>query len=200
MEYRDITPSLIDELNEAVRNDSGRDFFEALGFDVYDCEDGRWELSGIHTKGGVEMIVMVDKESWIASFEEYYECFDVDEEIRIHREDPFGSYCRAFTCRQSVDDFEDWDNYIKELVDIANAGGKHKYRKHLYHDTAKSVLIFPKIERFNLEELDELEDSDLMDLYYEYSCEVKKMSLDEFVNNFNRCNESVMDKYVKFIG
>ena len=92
MEYRDITPSLIDELNEAVRNDSGRDFFEALGFDVYDCEDGRWELSGIHTKGGVEMIVMVDKESWIASFEEYYECFDVDEEIRIHREDPFGSY------------------------------------------------------------------------------------------------------------
>ena len=85
-------------------------------------------------------------------------------------------------------------------VDIANAGGKYKYRKHLYHDTAKSVLIFPKIERFNLEELDELEDSDLMDLYYEYSCEVKKMSLDEFVDNFNRCNESVMDKYVKFIG
>lgn len=199
MEYRDITRSLIDKLNEAVSNDSGKDFFEALGFDVYDCGNNEWELSGIRTKGGVEMFAVINKESWIASFEEYYDCFDVDEEISIYRADPSSLYCRTFTCRQSVDDFEDWDNYVKELVDIANAGGKYKYSKHLYHNTAKSVLIFPKTERFSLEELDELEDSSLMDLYYEYPSEVKKMNLDEFVDSLNRCNESVMDKYVKFI-
>jgi hypothetical protein len=200
MEYREITPNLIDELNEAVRNDSGRDFFEALGFNVYDCNDGRWEMSDVHTKGGVEMIVMIDKDDWIDSFEEYYDCFDVDEEIRIHREEPYGSYCRAFTCRQSVDDFEDWDNYIKELVSIAKSGGKYKYRKHLYHITAEFVLIFPKIEAFKLEELDKLEDSELLDLYYSHSSEVLKLSLDEFADYFNRNSERVMDNYMKFIG
>lgn len=200
MEYREITPNLIDELNEAVINDSGKDFFEALGFNVYDYDDGRWEMSGVHTKDGVEMIIMIDKDDWIDSFEEYYDCFDVDEEIRIHREDPYGSYCRAFTCRQSVDDFEDWDNYIKELVSIAKSGGNYKYRKHLYHTTAEFVLIFPKIEAFKLEELDKLEDSELLDLYYSHSSEVLKLSLDEFADYFNRSSERVMNDYMKFIG
>ena len=199
MEYLDITHNLVNELNEAVLNDSGKDFFEALGFDVYDCGDGRWEMSGVHTKGGVEMIIMVDKKDWIDSFEEYYDCFDVDEEIRIHREDPYGSYCRVFTCRQSVDDFEDWDNYIKELVEIAKSGGRYKYRKHLYHNSAGLVLIFPKIVKFDLAELDKLDDSELMDLYYAHSSEVRKLSLDEFADYFNRNSEYVMDNYMKFI-
>ena len=200
MEYKEITPSLIETLNEAIVKDSGKDFFEALGFDVYDCNDNRWELSGVHTKGGVEMMVMIDKDDWIASLNEYYEYFDVDEEIAIHREDPNGSYCRAFTCRQSVEDFEDWDNYISELVRIVNAGGKYSYRKHLYHDTAKSVLIFPKIVTFKLDELDRLEDTELMDLYYSHPSEVRKLSLDEFADYFNRNSEYVMNNYIKFIG
>lgn len=200
MEYKEITPSLIDTLNEAIINDSGKDFFEALGFDVYDCYDNRWELSGIHTKGGVEIIIMIDKEDWIASLNGYYEYFDVDEEIRMYREDPNGSYCRDFTYRQSVEDFEDWDNYISELVNIVNAGGKYSYHKHLHHDTAKSVLLFPKTEKFKLDELDKLEDTELMDLYYSHPSEVKMLSLDEFADHFNRNSEFVMDNYMKFIG
>jgi hypothetical protein len=200
MEYFDITQKLVDNLNQAVLNDSGKDFFEALGFNVYDCNDGRWELSGVHTKGGVEMVIMIDKEDWIDSFEEYYDCFDVDEEIRIYREDPYGSYCKSFTCRQSVDDFEDWENYIKELVRIAKDGGNYKCHKHLCHDSAGFVLIFPKIEAFKLEELDKLEDSELLDLYYSHSSEVLKLSLDEFADYFNRNSERVMNNYMKFIG
>ena len=200
MEYKEITPSLIETLNEAIINDSGKDFFEALGFYVYDCNDNRWELSGVHTKGGVEMIVMIDKDDWISSLNDYYECFDVDEEIAIHREDPNGSYCRLFTCRESVEDFEDWDNYISELVHIVNAGGKYRYRKYRYRKTAKSVLIFPKIAAFKLDELDKLEDTELMDLYYSHQSEVKKLSLDEFADYFNRNSEYVMDNYMKFIG
>ena len=200
MEYFDITQKLVDNLNQAVLNDSGKDFFETLGFNVYDCSDGRWELSGVHTKGGVEMIIMIDKEDWIDSFEEYYDCFDVDEEIRIYREDPYGSYCKNFTCRQSVDDFEDWDAYVKELVDIAKSSGQYKYRKHLYHDSASFVLIFPKTEKFKLDELDKLDDNDLLDLYYANSDKVKKLSIDEFSDDFNRHGEYVMNNYLKFIG
>ena len=200
MEYKEITPSLIETLNEAIINNSGKDFFEALGFDVYDCYDNRWELSGIHTKGGVEMTIMIDKEDWISSLNEYYEYFDVDEEIRMYREDPNSYYCRDFTCRESVEDFEDWDNYISELVNIVNAGGKYSYHKHLHHDTAKSVLLFPKTEKFKLDELDKLEDTELMDLYYSHPSEVKKLSLDEFADYFNRNSEYVMDNYMKFIG
>ena len=200
MKYKEITPSLIETLNEAIINDSGKDFFEALGFDVYDCDDKRWELSGIHTRGGVEMMVMIDKDDWISSLNEYYECFDVDEEIALYREDPNGYYCRLFTFRESVEDFEDWDNYISELVHIVNAGGKYRYRKYRYHHTAKSVLIFPKIGAFKLDKLDRLEDTELMDLYYSHPSEVKGLSLDEFADYFNRNSEYVMDNYIKFIG
>lgn len=199
MEYRKITPELVKELNEAVQNNSGEAFFETLGFDVHDMNDTRWELSDVHTKGGVEMIITIDKDDWISSFEEYYDNFDIDYEIEIHREDPNGPYCQAFTCRESVEDFEDWDNYIKELVTIAKSEGKYKYKKHLSHDSATSVLIFPKIARFDLYKLDKLDDTELMDLYYGYSSEVLNLTLDDFEHYFNRNSEIVIGNNIKFI-
>jgi len=46
---------------------------------------------------------------------EYYEDFDVDDEIDMYREDP--SYRSAFTNRQSVKDFEEYKETLKDLAD-----------------------------------------------------------------------------------
>lgn len=198
MEYYDITPTLVDELNEAVKKDSAKDFFEALGFDIYDCDEERWEMSGVHTKSGVEMIVVVDKDNWIESFEEYYVNFDVDEEIAIHREDPNGSYCKRFTCRDSVEDFEDWDDYIQELVDIAKAKGKYKYRKHLPYTNVKKVLVIDV--DFPIKELDNMDDEQLFNWHLS-NMEISEIfEIEDFETLFNQNLVWDGDFYIKFLG
>lgn len=39
--------------------------------------------------------------------------FDIDEEIDIYRQDE--EYKKVFTIRQSVEDFEDWVNWLNDI-------------------------------------------------------------------------------------
>lgn len=196
MEYIKITQDVIDKLNKAVSEDSARDFFETLSFHVYDCGDGQLELSGVHTKGGVEMIITIEEHYWIESFLDYYEGFDPDEEVNLHRQS--SDYCHDFSLRESIDDFEDWDNYINLLLQIAQADGEYKYTHTIRHASAKFVLMFPKNSKFRLEGLNGLDDSKLLDLHY-FNSDVLKVGIDNFEDNVNMTDDYIKNYFIKFI-
>lgn len=97
-----------------------------IGHSRYE-EDG--ECVGIEmeqwTDGGVDMIHLIDGRDrdmndpdwWKDELESIYEAFDVDEEIDINRQDE--KYRSAFTYRQSVEDFEDYDKWLKGIAEQA---------------------------------------------------------------------------------
>jgi hypothetical protein len=75
------------------------------------------------TSGGVDMIHFLDFRYGKNIFDIYdildevkeiVTNFDVDEVIDSHREDK--DYRSAFTCRQSVDDFSEWEEHLRELA------------------------------------------------------------------------------------
>ena len=69
------------------------------------------------TDGGVNMLIGIDKNSdnnLLEQLERFVENFDIDEEIDIHREDE--NYKRNFTIRESINDFENWVDYIEECI------------------------------------------------------------------------------------
>ena len=69
------------------------------------------------TDGGVDMFISIDKNSdnnLLEQLERFVENFDIDEEIDIHREDE--NYKRNFTIRESINDFENWVDYIEECI------------------------------------------------------------------------------------
>src|SRR5574344_202516 len=77
--------------------------------DSYDIE--QW------TNGGVDMIIYIDKnsnETLIEQLEEYINNFDIDEEIDLYRENE--DYKNNFTIRASLEDFENWVEYINDII------------------------------------------------------------------------------------
>ena len=69
------------------------------------------------TGGGVDMFITIDKNSYntlLEQLKEFVENFDIDEEIDIHREDE--NYKRNFTIRESINDFENWVDYIRDCI------------------------------------------------------------------------------------
>jgi hypothetical protein len=99
-----------------------------IGHSRYE-EDG--ECVGIEmeswTNIGVDMIHLIDGRDrdmndpdwWKDELESISEAFDVDEEIDINRQDE--KYRRAFTYRQSVEDFEDYDKWLKGIAEQTKA-------------------------------------------------------------------------------
>lgn len=99
-----------------------------IGHSRYE-EDG--ECVGIEmeqwTNSGVDMIHLIDGRDrdmndpdwWNDELESIYEAFDVDEEIDIYRQDE--KYRSAFTYRQSVEDFENYDKWLKGIAEQAKA-------------------------------------------------------------------------------
>lgn len=79
------------------------------------------------TDGGVDMIHLIDGRDrdmddpdwWKDELESIYEAFDVDDEIDIHRQDE--KYRSAFTHRRSVEDFEDYEKWLKGIAESAKA-------------------------------------------------------------------------------
>lgn len=79
------------------------------------------------TDGGVDMIHLIDGRDrdmndpdwWKDELESIYEAFDVDEEIDINRQDE--KYRSAFTYRQSVEDFEDYDKWLEGIAEHAKS-------------------------------------------------------------------------------
>ena len=69
------------------------------------------------TDGGVDMMFYLNEqenETITQQFENYIDNFDIDEEIDIYRQD--SNYCNAFTIRQSLQDFENWVEWLKEIL------------------------------------------------------------------------------------
>lgn len=94
-------------------------------FSIYEDENG-YELED-WTSGGVDMIIYLHKEddrfnSITEQFRYYVESFDIDEEIDIHRQAE--DYRNAFSCRESVRDFEDWAEYIEDIAKELEKVGK----------------------------------------------------------------------------
>ena len=100
-----------------------------IGCSRYYNENG--ECVGIEieqwTDGGVDMIHLIDGRDrdmndpdwWKDELEAIYESFDVDEEIDINRQDE--KYRSAFTYRQSVEDFEEYDKWLKGIAEQAKS-------------------------------------------------------------------------------
>lgn len=68
------------------------------------------------TEGGVNMIIILDDQerSFFEQFKKYVEEFDIDEQIDLHREDD--KYRNAFTVRNSLNDFEDFAEWLKTAL------------------------------------------------------------------------------------
>lgn len=69
------------------------------------------------TDGGVDMFITIDKNSYntlLEQLKEFVENFDIDEEIDIYREDE--NYKRNFTIRESINDFENWVDFIVDTI------------------------------------------------------------------------------------
>ena len=69
------------------------------------------------TNGGVDMFITIDKNSYntlLEQLKEFVENFDIDEEIEIYRQDT--DYRRNFTIRESINDFENWVDYIRDCI------------------------------------------------------------------------------------
>ena len=100
-----------------------------IGYSRYYKENG--ECVGIEieqwTDGGVDMIHLIDGRDrdmndpdwWKDELEAISEAFDVDEEVDINRQDE--KYRSAFTYRQSVEDFEEYDKWLKGIAEQAKS-------------------------------------------------------------------------------
>ena len=89
-----------------------------LLLELFNINESAYELElESWTDGGVDMCISIDKTSdnnLLEQLERFVENFDIDEEIDIHREDE--NYKRHFTIRESINDFENWVDYIEECI------------------------------------------------------------------------------------
>ena len=89
-----------------------------LLLELFNINESAYELElESWTNGGVNMFISIDKNSdnnLLEQLERFVENFDIDEEIDIHREDE--NYKRKFTIRESINDFENWVDYIEECI------------------------------------------------------------------------------------
>ncbi|MEZ3441556.1 hypothetical protein [Alistipes sp.] len=102
-------------LTGEVTEELKRAFEEELDFSVNLVEqDGviGAEVEG-WTKGGVDMIAWLHPFT-AEEFNRYVEDFDTDEQIDLYRQAE--DYRNAFTCRQSVEDFDDWKKRLQDSV------------------------------------------------------------------------------------
>ena len=89
-----------------------------LLLELFNINESAYELElESRPDGGVDMFISIDKNSdnnLLEQLERFVENFDIDEEIDIHREDE--NYRRKFTIRESINDFENWVDYIEECI------------------------------------------------------------------------------------
>ena len=90
------------------------DLFENADFNVHLFEQDNQQCAELETwtNGGVNMIITLMPFN-IEEFKRYVKNFNVDEEIDLHRQDE--RYKNAFTIKQSVKDFEDFQKRLKKV-------------------------------------------------------------------------------------
>lgn len=101
-----------EELENKSKSQKQRDILEKH-FNVVETDD-ELELEQ-WTNGGVDMILYFDKEQdIIEELEKYIDDFDIDEEIDLYRQGE--DYKQHFTIRESLEDFENWLEFIQNVV------------------------------------------------------------------------------------
>lgn len=139
----EITKEMFQKAREALKQDNYEDFFEVFGISFLGtCKIGCVEKDNAieledYTKGGVDMIITIELDDWKQNFKDYAEGFDVDDEIYIMRQDPSSSYCRNFTVRQSVEDYEEWKRWITDIAGIID--GKMPKRHGVFAESIEAV-------------------------------------------------------------
>lgn len=125
-----ITKEKVKIAKEYLDKKDYQNFFELFFAKVYwddDAEEGDDIELEVWTDGDVDMITQLTLNDEILNeFCERAHDFDVDEEIRLMREDPFSSYCQKFTCRESVEDYEDYKSWLEEIASIIEGTWKEK--------------------------------------------------------------------------
>ena len=119
-----ITPEVRKEAKKLLKNGKIQEFFELFfaHVDICNFANGDGIEMETWTDGGVNMLVWLENEdNLLEDFKEFVENFDVEEEIDLHREGE--SYKRAFTLRQSLNDFEDYLKWLNKIVSIIEKAG-----------------------------------------------------------------------------
>ena len=91
-------------------------FFEENEFIVNLSQENNVQCGEIEkwTNGGVDMLIFL-RPFTIEEFKNRVNNFDIDEEITLHREGK--DYCNAFTIRESLEDFEEFEKDLKEIAE-----------------------------------------------------------------------------------
>lgn len=183
----------IEKAFEAIKNDNAEEFF-SLFFNV-DDDDSDYELE-TWADGGVNMFATISKKNWKEDFQNYVDGFDVDEEISVMQGDK--SYQSAFTYRQSVEDFED---YQKWLVSVSKLLDGEVIEEEVEEPTESIsvpfktlVLTFNKMyfEKSNLDVLSDIEKYNLAkDNSKECCCVYTAAEYTEKLNSFVPMNKYV---------
>jgi len=92
-----------------------KEFFEKEGFQVHLTRQDKRQCAEVEkwTSGGVDMIAWLNPFT-VEEFKSYVNDFDVDDQVQTHYQDP--KYRNAFTIRQSLDDFTEFHNHLKEVA------------------------------------------------------------------------------------
>jgi hypothetical protein len=92
-----------------------KNFFEEKDFNVHLTEQDNVQCAEVETwtNGGVNMIMWLNPFT-VEEFTQRVNDFDVDEEIELHRQGQ--DYKNAFTIRESLKDFENYHNRLKDVL------------------------------------------------------------------------------------
>jgi hypothetical protein len=92
-----------------------KNFFEEKDFNVHLTEQDSVQCAEVETwtNGGVNMIMWLNPFT-VEEFTQRVNDFDVDEEIELHRQGQ--DYKNAFTIRESLKDFENYHNRLKDVL------------------------------------------------------------------------------------
>lgn len=166
------------------------------------------------TDGGVDMFITIDKNSYntlLEQLKEFVENFDIDEEIEIYRQDT--DYRRNFTIRESINDFENWVDYIRDCISKLELYNNEDEEEMNYEplETLKGVgvkdtdngleimlmgMISGLLQKYevimNIKNYDE---TDLFNICYEISNEVKNL----YYNNNGVPSETQVKEVVENI-
>lgn len=113
-----ITPRMKENAKNYYKNNDFESFIKLFFSKVYIDKDGI--ECEIWTNGGVHMIPYFHAKdgSYFFQFKDYAVQFDIDEEIDFHRQEE--RYCDAFKIKESVADFEAYQNFLMKISSLIN--------------------------------------------------------------------------------
>lgn len=90
-------------------------FFEDNDFNVHLFKQDGVQCAEVETwtDGGVNMIMCLQPFN-VEEFKSYVNDFDIDEQIELHRQGQ--DYKNAFSIRESLEDFENYHNRLKDIL------------------------------------------------------------------------------------